>query len=94
MFIGVDWGVNEQELVDVAKKQLERMAERAGLTQCNHEVILGNARSEITRQAIEKQCDLIIIGSHGRRGLGRLLGSSADSVLHQAECDVLAVRAE
>ena len=94
MFIGVDWGVNEQELVDVAKKQLECIAEREGLTQCDREVVLGNARSEITQQAIEKQCDLIVIGSHGRRGLGRLLGSTADAVLHHAECDVLAVRAE
>ncbi|HHQ41669.1 MAG TPA: universal stress protein, partial [Chromatiales bacterium] len=36
--------------------------------------------------------DLIVLGSHGRRGLTRLLGSTADAVLHSARCDVLAVR--
>ena len=36
--------------------------------------------------------DLIVIGSHGRHGLALLLGSTANSVLHHARCDVLAVR--
>jgi len=94
MFMGVDWGVNEQELVDIAKQQLERIAERTGLTQCDRAVVLGNARSEITQQAVDKQCDLIVIGSHGRRGINRLLGSTANAVLNHAKCDVLAVRAE
>jgi universal stress protein A len=93
MFIGVDWGINEQDLVDAANKQLEQMARTAGLADCEREVLLGNARVEIAQQAKDGQCDLIVIGSHGRRGLSRLLGSTADAVLHRAECDVLAVRA-
>ncbi|MCP4009678.1 MAG: universal stress protein, partial [Proteobacteria bacterium] len=32
------------------------------------------------------------LGSHGRHGLGLLLGSTANGVLHLAQCDVLAVR--
>jgi universal stress protein A len=36
--------------------------------------------------------DLIVIGSHGREGIQRLLGSTANAVLHGAPCDVLAVR--
>jgi universal stress protein A len=94
MFMGVDWGVNEQELVDVAKQQMARLMKRQGVDDCDWEVVQGNARSEILGQAKEKGCDLIVIGSHGRRGLGRLLGSTADTVLHRAECDVLAVRAD
>ena len=94
MFIGVDWGVNEQDLVDAAKQQLEHLIVNAGLGDCDREVVLGNARTEITQQAKDRQCDLIVVGSHGRRGLSRLLGSTADAVLHHAECDVLAVRAE
>lgn len=94
MFIGVDWGINEQDLVDAAKQQLEQLLVNAGLDDCDREVVLGNARAEITQQAKDGQCDLIVIGSHGRRGLSRLLGSTADAVLHHAECDVLAVRAE
>ncbi|MBT8141621.1 MAG: universal stress protein, partial [Gammaproteobacteria bacterium] len=36
--------------------------------------------------------DLIIIGSHGEKGVRALLGSTASAVLHDAPCDVMAVR--
>ena len=36
--------------------------------------------------------DLIVIGTHGRHGLGLLLGSTASGVIHGVQCDVLAVR--
>lgn len=52
----------------------------------------GDARDEIIRIAEENQVDLIVLGSHGRRGLALLLGSTANAVLHHARCDVLAVR--
>ena len=49
------------------------------------EVILGEAR--------ERRCDLIVIGSHGRTGLGRaLMGSVAEDVARKACCPVLIVR--
>jgi len=38
--------------------------------------------------------DLVIVGSHGRHGVRLLLGSTANAVLHGAECDVLAVRVQ
>ncbi len=41
--------------------------------------------------AKEHDCDLIVVGSHGRHGLALLLGSTANDVLHGAPCDVLAV---
>ena len=36
--------------------------------------------------------DLIVLGTHGRHGLGLLLGSTASGVLHGCPCDVLTVR--
>lgn len=93
MFMGADWGIDEQELIDFAKQQMERLLKKKGLADCGWDVKLGNARAEIVQQAKDKGCDLIVIGSHGRHGLDRLLGSTADAVLHRAECDVLAVRA-
>ena len=44
--------------------------------------------------AQSKKVDLIVVGSHGRHGLGLLLGATANGVLHGANCDVLTVRVD
>ncbi|MDN5937003.1 MAG: universal stress protein, partial [Nitrosospira sp.] len=52
----------------------------------------GVPEREIVRIAEEERVDLIVVGSHGRHGLALLLGSTANSVLHHAKCDVMAIR--
>lgn len=54
--------------------------------------VFGRPESEIHRMAETEAMDLVVIGSHGRHGLGLLLGSTANGALHGANCDVLAVR--
>ncbi len=52
----------------------------------------GDPRTVIVEQAISKRADLIVMGTHGRRGFRRLLlGSMPASVLHEAPCPVLTV---
>jgi nucleotide-binding universal stress UspA family protein len=54
---------------------------------------LGLDREEILRTAQEVGCDLIVMGTHGRSGLGRLLmGSVAEAVLPRASCPVMVVK--
>ncbi len=53
---------------------------------------LGSAKREIIDLAKKLNVDLIVIGSHGRRGIQILLGSTAQGVLHTATCDVFSVR--
>jgi universal stress protein A len=53
---------------------------------------IGHAATEIQRVARDLDADLIVIGTHGRHGLGLLLGSTANGVLHGVKRDVLAVR--
>lgn len=56
-------------------------------------LVVGDVATDILRIAAEKQCDLIVMSTHGRSGLSRLLmGSVAESVLRQAPCAVLTVR--
>ena len=58
------------------------------------EIVGGPAASEIVRQAKKVRADLIVLGTHGRRGLKRLaLGSDAEQVLRNASVPVLVIRA-
>jgi universal stress protein A len=53
----------------------------------------GEPAAEIVRVAEERGAGLIVISSHGRTGLGRILfGSTAESVVRHARCPVLVVK--
>jgi nucleotide-binding universal stress UspA family protein len=53
----------------------------------------GKPADTIVQVAKEKHCDLIVLGTHGRKGLARLLdGNLADTVTRSAPCPVLALR--
>jgi len=61
--------------------------------QVQHRLWVGDAATEILQVADELKVDLIVMGTHGRTGLGRMLmGSVAESVLRQACCPVLMVK--
>jgi nucleotide-binding universal stress UspA family protein len=54
----------------------------------------GDPATEIAALAREVECDLLVLGTHGRTGLDRLLlGSVAEKVLRKAPCPVLTVKA-
>ena len=53
---------------------------------------LGAPVDEIHNAADALNADLIVIGTHGKSGLKLLLGSTANGVLHNVKCDVLAVK--
>jgi nucleotide-binding universal stress UspA family protein len=54
----------------------------------------GDPAAEILRIAQDTNSDLIVMGTHGRSGLGRLLmGSVAEQVVRKASCPVLTVKA-
>jgi nucleotide-binding universal stress UspA family protein len=53
----------------------------------------GKPAEEILRAAEERHCDFIVLGTHGRSGLGRvIMGSVAETVLRRAACPVITVR--
>jgi nucleotide-binding universal stress UspA family protein len=89
-------------LVDVSE-QLETSAARELPTISSREEFTGLAVEEsiahgepaatIVRVAKERGVDLIVISSHGRTGLGRILfGSTAEAVVRHAPCPVLVVK--
>lgn len=84
-----------EQLEDSAQRELPRFAdcpEFAGL-EVEDMISHGEAAAEIVRVARERGCDMIVISSHGRTGLGRILfGSTAESVVRHAHCPVLVVK--
>jgi nucleotide-binding universal stress UspA family protein len=67
-------------------------ARRAGVTLSATHLLNGNAVEQIAATAAEEACDLIVIGSHGRSGLSRLvLGSVAEGVMRETSVPTLIV---
>ncbi len=81
-----------EDMLRSAEARLERVAARMGFPDSDRTVTAGYTRQEIVNHADALDCDLIVVGSHGRHGLALLLGSTASAVLQGAKCDVLAVR--
>jgi nucleotide-binding universal stress UspA family protein len=84
-----------EQLEDSAERQLPKLAECEECVGLNVEEIIvhGDAAAEIVRVASEEEADLIVISSHGRTGLGRMIfGSTAESVVRHASCPVLVVK--
>ena len=83
------------DLEEAAKSQLDSLVPEnvpEGVT--IHPVVLqGSPAKTIARFAREKDADLIVVGTHGRTGLGRLfMGSTAEALLRQAPCHVMVVK--
>jgi nucleotide-binding universal stress UspA family protein len=76
----------EQELTKLADQQLGKI---------KHQILVttGKPFEEIVRTAQESDQDLIVISTHGHRGLTRVeIGSTAERVIRYATCPVLVVR--
>ena len=82
---------SEANLAKRARAALSDWVKRLGIAAANQWVEVGPAKREIIKVAKENRIDLIVMGSHGERGVGRLLGSTTNTVLCEAVCDVLSV---
>lgn len=90
VFVGMD--EVEENLRAELKQKLDDIGEKAGVPETARHFLNGTPAREIRRFAEENQMDLIVLGTHGQKGVQLLLGATANSVLHGSSCDVLAVR--
>ena len=79
--------------LDILREKLHQLRPPDPKIQVEHRLIVGNAATEILQVAEVSKCDLIVLGTHGRTGVARLLmGSVAEQVVRRASCPVLTVK--
>ncbi len=81
----------ELQLVASAEKRLAELARRLGVEDADQQVIVGTPKAVILNAIVAQRVDLVVIGSHGRKGLSRLLGSTTSAVANAAQCELLSV---
>ena len=82
----------EAQLGEELRQKLDELGETFGISADHLHILNGSPAHEIHRFATENNIQLVVIGTHGQKGLQLLLGSTANAVLHGAGCDVLSVR--
>ena len=87
-------GMNEVEenLKAELRNKLDSLGEKYGVAPEFRHLLNGAPAKEIHRFSDENGVDLVVLGTHGQKGVQLLLGATANSVLHGSNCDVLAVR--
>lgn len=92
MAVSPAWANFEPQAKASAQQWLKKLCEPFAIPETKIHVSFGRPADEIKREAEALAVDLIVVGSHSRKGLGLLLGSTATGVLHGAKTDVLTVR--
>lgn len=83
----------ENFLVEHARGQVLKVAETLPEGLVSDVVAeLGQPSDILLRTCKERNCDLVVIGSHGYAGLDRLLGTTAGKVVNRCERTVMVVR--
>jgi nucleotide-binding universal stress UspA family protein len=89
-------GPVREESLKMSKELVERTGEQLGKAGYKVQTVVeeeGDPRVKIIDRAAHWKADLIVMGSHGRKGLDRfMMGSVAESVVRHARCSVLVVR--
>ena len=82
-----------EENRDELRKSLVQVVPTDHAVPFEHILLVGDPAHAIAETAEKEDCDLIVMGTHGRTGLTRLLmGSVAESVVRRAKCPVLTVK--
>jgi len=85
-------GAGHDETISLTQR-LKDLADSVSDVPCEHRLLLGEPAAEILREADERKASLIVMGTHGRTGVRRLvMGSVAERVVRGAACSVLVVK--
>ena len=91
--VSIDEIYTDMEKSAMAELEKTYIEEMKDLKNVERVVLKGIPYEEIGRFALDNHIDLIVMGTHGRRGIDRMLfGSTAEQVVRNAPCPVLSVR--
>ena len=93
MFVS-NWQVDDALMLERATQSLQNISKKQNLKNAELKVQFGTPKLEIAQFVKDHNCDLIVMGSHGRHGISMLLGSTANAVLHAMPCDILTIKLE
>ena len=80
----------EEEMIEAAEKKMESFL--AQYKNVKAKVLIGDVAEEIIRHAEESGMDLIVMGTHGYKGLEKVMfGSVAEKVVRSSPCPVLTI---
>ena len=86
------YGLPEPATGDL-RRMLENIKPTDPTVQFEHRLVTGEPAAAIVELADDENVDMIVIGTHGRSGISRLLmGSVAEVVVRRANCPVLSYR--
>jgi len=98
-FVGFEMGTAwyaalEKDLMDGAEKSMKRLVAEhlEDLDSVETQIAVGDVVDEILEYVKKQDIDLIVIGTHGRKGLEKVMfGSVAEGIIKEAPCPVLTV---
>lgn len=90
VFVGMD--EVEENLKAELEQKLNSIGDDFNISADARHFLNGTPAREIHCFAEDNGMELIVLGTHGQKGVQLLLGATANSVLHGSNCDVLAVR--
>ncbi|GAC15634.1 universal stress protein [Aliiglaciecola lipolytica] len=82
----------QKELKEKVTPKIEELCVDFGVTKKNRIIKVGKPYELICNEAIKRKADLIMLGTHSKKGIQALIGSTANGVANYADCDVSLVR--
>ena len=82
----------QKELKENALPSIKSKASAFGIPDKDVKIQFGKPYEQICAMAEKKHADLIILGTHSKKGLQALIGSTANGVVNYAKCDVSLIK--
>ncbi len=82
----------QKELKEDLSPKIEKIAASFGIPKKDQIIKVGKPYDHICMLAEKKNADLIILGTHSKKGIHSLVGSTANGVINHAKCDVSLVK--